>query len=53
MKLIIHGGFSPESATNLETKVAKQNALERIVRDAYQYLLTHSGLKLSFMRCHF
>ena len=45
MKLIIHGGFFSESATNLETKVAKQNALERIVRDAYQYLLTHSAVE--------
>jgi hypothetical protein len=31
MKLIIHGGFS-ESSTSLETKVAKQEALEQIVR---------------------
>lgn len=45
MKLIIHGGFFSESATNHETKVAKQNALERIVRDAYQYLLSHSAVE--------
>jgi L-asparaginase len=45
MKLIIHGGFFSESATNHETKVAKQNALERIVRDAYQYLQSHSAVE--------
>ncbi len=45
MKLIIHGGFFSESATNHETKVAKQNALERIVRDSYQYLQTHSAVE--------
>jgi L-asparaginase len=32
MKLIIHGGFFSESSTSLETKVAKQEALEQIVR---------------------
>lgn len=45
MKLIIHGGFFSESSTNHETKVAKQNALERIVRDSYQYLKTHSAVE--------
>jgi L-asparaginase len=45
MKLIIHGGFFSESSTNHETKVAKQNALERIVRDSYQYLQTHSAVE--------
>ncbi len=45
MKLIIHGGFFSESSTNHETKIAKQNALERIVRDSYQYLQTHSAVE--------
>ncbi|MDI5899523.1 isoaspartyl peptidase/L-asparaginase [Flavobacterium yafengii] len=43
MKLIIHGGFFSESSTNHETKVAKQNALERIVKDSYDFLKTHSA----------
>ena len=45
MKLIIHGGFFSESSTNNETKVAKQNALERIVKDSYAFLQTHSALE--------
>ncbi len=45
MKLIIHGGFFSESHTNQETKIAKQNALKRIVSDAYEYLKTHSALE--------
>jgi L-asparaginase len=45
LKLIIHGGFFSESSTNLETKVAKQNALERIVKDSYEFLKTHSALE--------
>ena len=45
MKLILHGGFFSESTTNHETKVAKQNALLRIVRDAYLYMETHSALE--------
>lgn len=45
MKLIIHGGFFSESSTNHETKVAKQNALERIVKDSYEFLKTHSALE--------
>lgn len=45
MKLIIHGGFFSESSTNHETKVAKQNALERIVKDSYTFLKTHSALE--------
>lgn len=45
MKLIIHGGFFSESATNHETKVAKQNALERIVKDSFSFLETHSALE--------
>ncbi|WP_298224485.1 isoaspartyl peptidase/L-asparaginase [Flavobacterium sp.] len=45
MKLIIHGGFFSESSTNHETKVAKQNALERIVKDSYEFLKTHSAVE--------
>ncbi len=45
MKIIIHGGFFSESSTNHETKVAKQQALERIVKDSYTFLKTHSALE--------
>jgi L-asparaginase len=45
LKLIIHGGFFSESSTNHETKVAKQNALQRIVKDSYEFLKTHSALE--------
>lgn len=44
-KIIIHGGFFSESSTNHETKVAKQEALLRIVKDSYAYLQTHSALE--------
>jgi L-asparaginase len=45
MKLIIHGGFFSESSTNNETKEAKKNALERIVKDSYAFLQTHSAIE--------
>jgi L-asparaginase len=45
MKIIIHGGFFSESSTNHETKVAKQQALLRIVKDSYNYLKTHSAIE--------
>jgi L-asparaginase len=45
MKIIIHGGFFSESSTNLETKIAKQQALLRIVKDSYAYLQNHSALQ--------
>jgi len=45
MKIIIHGGFFSESSTNNETKVAKQNALLRIVKESYTYLQHHSALE--------
>jgi len=45
MKIIIHGGFFSESSTNHETKVAKQNALLRIVKDSYEFLKTHTALE--------
>ncbi|MFD2907888.1 isoaspartyl peptidase/L-asparaginase [Flavobacterium ardleyense] len=44
-KIIIHGGFFSESSTSLETKIAKQNALLRIVKDSYVYLQNHSALE--------
>jgi L-asparaginase len=44
-KIIIHGGFFSESSTNHETKVAKQKALIRIVKDSYDFLQTHSALE--------
>jgi L-asparaginase len=44
-KIIIHGGFFSESSTNHETKLAKQEALLRIVKDSYAYLQTHSALE--------
>lgn len=45
MKVIIHGGFFSESATNQETKKAKQDALATIVTKAHQYLAKHSALE--------
>jgi L-asparaginase len=45
MKIIIHGGFFSESSTSQETKVAKQIALLRIVKDSYEYLKTHSAVE--------
>jgi L-asparaginase len=44
-KIIIHGGFFSESSTNLETKIAKQEALLRIVKDSYDYLKSHTALE--------
>lgn len=45
MKIIIHGGFFSESSTNHETKVAKQNALLRIVKNSYEFLKTNTALE--------
>lgn len=45
MKIIIHGGFFSESSTNQETKIAKQEALLRIVKQSYAYLQTHTALQ--------
>lgn len=45
MKLIIHGGFFSESSTSNDTKIAKQQALLRIVKQGYVYLQTHSALE--------
>lgn len=44
-KIIIHGGFFSESSTSIETKIAKQQALLRIVKDSYTYLQNHSALE--------
>jgi L-asparaginase len=44
-KIIIHGGFFSESSTNAETKLAKQNALERIVKYSFSYLQNHTALE--------
>lgn len=45
MKLIIHGGFFSESATNQETKKAKQDALAEIATVSYQFLQSHTALE--------
>jgi L-asparaginase len=45
MKLIIHGGFFSESSTDKVTKVAKQQALLRIVKHSYAYLQFHTALE--------
>jgi L-asparaginase len=45
MKLIIHGGFFSESSQSHETKKAKQDALERIVKNSYNYLKNHTALE--------
>jgi len=45
MKIIIHGGFFSESSTNVATKVAKKQALLRIVLDSYTYLKSHTALE--------
>jgi len=44
-KIIIHGGFFSESSTSAETKLAKQNALERIAKESFAYLQNHSALE--------
>jgi len=45
MKVIIHGGFFSESATNQETKKAKQDALAIIVEKAHQFLHQHTAFE--------
>ncbi|CAN5418542.1 isoaspartyl peptidase/L-asparaginase [soil metagenome] len=45
MKLIIHGGFFSESSQSLETKIAKQEALKRVLENSYEYLKTHTALE--------
>jgi len=43
MKIIIHGGFFSESSTDIQTKIAKQEALKAIVKQSYGYLKTHTA----------
>jgi L-asparaginase len=45
MKIIIHGGFFSESSTSAETKRAKQEALASIVKQAYDYLQSHTAVE--------
>lgn len=45
MKIIIHGGFFSESSTNIQTKLAKQNALKDIVQKGFHYLQHHNALE--------
>ena len=45
IKLIIHGGFFSESSQSPETKVAKQQALSTVAKQAYEYLKTHTALQ--------
>jgi L-asparaginase len=45
MKLIIHGGFFSESATNQETKKAKQDALKEVAQAAYEFLQRHTAVE--------
>lgn len=51
MKVIIHGGFFSESSTAPETKLAKQQALERIVKAAYDYLQEHTAVETVVYAC--
>ncbi|GAB0157751.1 isoaspartyl peptidase/L-asparaginase [Chryseobacterium sp. Alg-005] len=43
MKIIIHGGFFSESDQSHEVKVAKQNSLQKIAQQAFEYLQSHSA----------
>ncbi|WP_295203215.1 isoaspartyl peptidase/L-asparaginase [uncultured Chryseobacterium sp.] len=43
MKIIIHGGFFSESDQSHEVKTAKQNSLQRIAREAFDYLQSNSA----------
>ncbi|WP_394674249.1 isoaspartyl peptidase/L-asparaginase [uncultured Chryseobacterium sp.] len=43
MKIIIHGGFFSESDQSHEVKTAKQNSLQRIAREAFDYLQSYSA----------
>ena len=45
-KIIIHGGFFGESLTDPGTKLAKQNALQQIVMQGFNYLMEgHTALE--------
>ncbi|WP_295232924.1 isoaspartyl peptidase/L-asparaginase [uncultured Chryseobacterium sp.] len=43
MKIIIHGGFFSESDQSHEVKTAKQNSLQRIAHEAFDYLQSNSA----------
>lgn len=45
MKIIIHGGFFSESSTHDDTKLAKQCALQGIVKKGFDYLKNHTALE--------
>lgn len=50
-KLIIHGGFFTESSTDAATKLAKQESMKLIAKQAHSYLLTHSALETVIFAC--
>lgn len=50
-KLIIHGGFFSESSTDAATKLAKQESMKLIAKQAHSYLLTHSALETVIFAC--
>lgn len=43
MRMMIHGGFFTESHTDPKTKLAKQEALKRIILQGYEWLQQHSA----------
>lgn len=45
MKIIIHGGFFSESATNHATKIQKQVALKEIVTKGFNFMYDHTALE--------
>lgn len=45
MKIIIHGGFFSESDQSSEVKIAKQNSLKAIAKQAFDFLETHTALE--------
>jgi L-asparaginase len=47
MKLLIHGGFFSEFSQSNEVKLAKQQAMERIAKSAFEFLRSHSALETS------
>ncbi|ROH99955.1 isoaspartyl peptidase/L-asparaginase [Chryseobacterium daecheongense] len=44
MKIIIHGGFFSESEQSNEVKIAKQNSLQKIAYQAFEYLQSNSAI---------
>lgn len=45
MKLLIHGGFFSEFSQSNEIKMAKQLAMERITKNSFEFLKTHSAIE--------